>query len=516
MRVLFLDLDTLRPDHLGCYGYHRDTSPNIDRIAAGGVRFENYYTPDAPCLPSRAALVSGMFGIRTGAVGHGATSADRRLQGSTRSFQDQTDNCNLWNAFRKGGLHTCTISPFAQRHSSYWFLAGMNEVHNHAYMGGMESAEHVTPTALKWLDDNAAGDNWLLHINYWDPHTPYRAPGQFGNPFKDDPLPAWLTREVLDQHRKLAGPHTARDNGMYTGADDPQYPRHPNDVRDMEQLRRCIDGYDCGIRYMDGHIGQLLSMLAAKGVLEDTAIIVTSDHGENFGELGIYSEHGTADHITCRVPMIISWPGMKRGHVDTGLHYNLDLLPTVSELLKTETSANWDGRSFSSSLRGEDAGRAELVLSQMAHVCQRAVRWDRWLYIRTYHDGLHPHFGEDMLFDLCSDPHETTDLSARHPQIVHEAKARLHDWHDAMMSKPYFGNTVDPLRTVLAEGGPFHAVLSPQQYTQYMIRLLGTGREDGARALVGRHPELAPCLAAAREGWRETSTKARGEVLDRD
>ena len=76
MRLLFLDLDTLRPDHLGCYGYHRDTSPNIDRIADSGTRFNEYYVPDAPCLPARAALLSGRFGIHNGAVNHGGSRAD--------------------------------------------------------------------------------------------------------------------------------------------------------------------------------------------------------------------------------------------------------------------------------------------------------------------------------------------------------------------------------------------------------------------------------------------------------
>ena len=84
MRVLYIDIDTLRPDHLGCYGYHRDTSPNIDRIAAQGVRFDNCYASDAPCLPSRTALISGRFGIHTGVVGHGQTAADPLIEGPGR------------------------------------------------------------------------------------------------------------------------------------------------------------------------------------------------------------------------------------------------------------------------------------------------------------------------------------------------------------------------------------------------------------------------------------------------
>lgn len=76
MRLLHIDIDTLRPDHLGCYGYHRNTSPNIDAVAARGVRFEQVYASDTPCLPSRSALTTGQFGIRNGIVGHGGSAAE--------------------------------------------------------------------------------------------------------------------------------------------------------------------------------------------------------------------------------------------------------------------------------------------------------------------------------------------------------------------------------------------------------------------------------------------------------
>ena len=491
MRVLFLDLDTLRPDHLGCYGYHRETSPNIDRIASQGVRFENYYTPDAPCLPARAALVSGQFGIHNGAIGHGGTAADMRIQGESRGFRTDFAGNSLWSVFRKAGMQTCTISPFAERHSSYWFLAGVNEMHNHVGKGGDESAEEVTPTVLKWLDDHAGDDNWLLHVNYWDPHTPYRAPEEFGNPFADEPLPEWLTEERLAEHITLAGPHSARDNGMYTGDDHPKWPRHPNDVRDMEQLRRCIDGYDCGIRFMDGHIGMLLDKLEAQGVLDDTAIIVTSDHGENFGELGIYSEHGTADNITCRIPMIIRWPGGKQGHVDSGFHYNIDLAPTLAELLDTPAWEKWDGQSYAASLMaGKDTGRDELVLSQGCHVCQRSVRWDRWLYMRTYHDGFHAHFGEEMVFDIATDPHETHDLAGEMPDVLADGRRRLATWHESMMRSMPFGETADPMDTVLAEGGPEHARSDRVPMEAYGKRLRETGRGHWIEKIKERHPEV--------------------------
>jgi len=483
MKILYLDLDTLRPDHLGCYDYHRNTSPNIDRICRDGVRFDNYYCSDAPCLPSRTALMSGRFGIHTGVVGHDGTCADMRLGGTQRGFVDTLSLTSLPAFLKQQDLRTTYIGGFGERHSSWTFYAGFREIHDTG-KHGMESAEDVTPIALDWISRNAEKDNWYLHVNYWDPHAPYRAPEKFGNPFKDDPLPAWFSEKLIEEHRRLAGPHGAQEVNMYDNKTDPAYPRHPGEVKNLAGLRRLIDGYDCGIAYMDQHIGQILAALEAKGVLEDCAIIVSADHGENLGELGIYAEHATADHVTCRIPMIVRWPGGKAGHIDKELHYNLDLAPTLATLFEIVPKDIWDGQSFAPSiLQGSDSGREYLVLSQCAHVCQRAVRWDDWIYMRTYHDGYHL-FPDEMLFNLKDDPHEQDDLASAHPALCREASAMLDKWHKRMMVTMPEGYEVDPLDTVLEEGGPTHA---RGQLKTYCERLRETGRGDAIEELKKRH-----------------------------
>jgi len=482
MRILYVDLDTLRPDHLGCYGYDRNTSPNIDAVAAEGIRFNNFYCSDAPCLPSRTALMTGRFGIHTGVVGHGGTAADVRLEGARRGFADRLTSHSLPAMLRTAGLKTVSISPFAERHGAWSFYAGFSEMHNTG-KGGGESAEDVTPTVLKWVEANAADDNWFLHVNYWDPHTPYRAPEEFGNPFEKEPLPQWLTEEVLAEHRKLVGPHGALEINMYDNQTHPDFPRQPGEIRNMRDLRRMIDGYDCGIRYVDSHIGQIFDALKDKGVWKDLVVIVSSDHAENMGELGIYGEHGTADHATCRVPLIMRWPGTQGGRVDDGLHYNLDLGPTLAELLGREPSPDWDGCSFAPAItQGRDCGREYLVISQCAHVCQRSVRMGPWLYVRTYHDGYHL-FPDEMLFDLEDDPHEQHNLAGAKPEVVREAVYRLNEWHDAMMKSMAYD--VDPLWTVMKEGGPFHAKGHLRKYCE---RLEATGRADAIPELKRRHP----------------------------
>ncbi len=483
MRLLYLDIDTLRADHLGCYGYHRNTSPNIDRLAAEGIRFDNYYCSDAPCLPSRTALMSGMHGIHSGVVGHGGTAADFRLDGADRGFRTTLDRSCLPAIFRRNRMHTALISPFAERHSTFTFYCGFNEMHNTG-KGGLESAEEVTPTVLKWIQDHAAGDNWYLHINYWDPHTPYRAPEEFGNPFAEDPLPEWLTADLLAQHRLKAGPHSAQDIAMWDNSTNPAFPRHPGEIKDMADLRRMIDGYDCGIRYADDHVGRILDALRKTGVLDDTIIIISSDHAENQGELGIYGEHATADHGTCRIPMIVRWPGAVSGHVDNQLHYNLDLAPTLAELLGQPPQPSWDGKSFASTITdGAPSGHPYLVIGQCAHVCQRSVRFGPWLYMRTYHDGFHL-FPREMLFNIEEDPHEQHDLAAARPDLLREAVYYLNEWHDRMMAT--MDSPTDPLWTVIREGGPLHA---RGALPAYIERLEATGRADKIPELKRRHPQ---------------------------
>lgn len=106
----------------------------------------------------------------------------------------------------------------------------------------------------------------------------------------------------------------------------------------------------------------------------------------------------------------------------TGLHYNLDLVPTMADLFGVEKSDTWDGVSMTETiLNGKDAGRDSLVLSQMAHVCQRSARFGDWLYVRSYHDGFHL-FDREMLYNLKADVHEQKDVKDEHPKSVPRAR----------------------------------------------------------------------------------------------
>ncbi len=489
MRFLMIDIDTLRPDHLGCYGYHRATSPNIDRIAAEGVRFENCYVPDAPCLPSRSALWSGRCGFHTGVINHGGTAADPYIEGPTRGFRDHYDRSGWIPALRRAGLRPVTVSPFGERHSAWWWYAGWSEIYNPG-KGGLEIADEVTPLALDWIERNAQEDNWFLHVNYWDPHTPYRTPMEYGNPFENDPLPAWLDEQVLQRCWAGFGPHSAQE--PYYEADPDEFlracPRLPRQIDSLQAVRQWIDGYDTGIWYADRHVGFLLDALQKHGILEDTCIIVTSDHGENQGELNVWGDHQTADQITCRVPLIIRWPQkLPQAGIDRSLHYNFDWAATLLELLGQSVPPDWDGQSFAPALlAGEERGRDYLVVSQGAWACQRGIRFQHagedFICLRTYHDG-YKQLEPLMLFNLSQDPHEQHDLAASAADISATALALLADWEREMMLTN--STNVDPMQTVLREGGPFH---TRGTLAWYLERLKNSGRSQHAERLMRLHP----------------------------
>lgn len=493
MRILYIDVDSLRPDHLGCYGYERDTSPNIDQIANEARRFTNYYVSDAPCLPSRTAYFSGRFGIHTGVVSHSGTTADIRPRGDKRNHTTGGDYCTLPRALQDEGYHTALISPFPKRHGAWHTVDGFDEWVDTGKFG-VERAEDIYPHAEEFLEENATEEDWYLHVNFWDPHTPYDTPQEFGNPFADDPAPEWMTESLLEEQYESYGPHSAQDvhHGYLSGDGPEDLERTPDEIADLDDFKRWVDGYDVGIRYMDTYIGKLIDLLKDQDVYEETLIVLSADHGENLGELNVYGDHQTADDVTCCVPLIVKGPDIESG-VDEEFHYHLDLSATLVDLVGGDVPDGWDGQSFLPSLTdGESVGRDFLVMGQGAWASQRGVRWDDWLLLRTYYDGWRD-FDAVELYNLAEDPHEVENVAEERPDVASRGMALLDHWRSQRGIDAAIGedggnpsaprSLVDPLFEVIHEGGSIYLEDNMDTYTN---RLRETGREDHAEEIEER------------------------------
>jgi arylsulfatase A-like enzyme len=443
-------------------------------------------------------MTTGRAGLRTGVVNHGGERSVPFNAGRRRTFRDNLTEHNWASQFKEGGYHTVAFSPFAERHGAWHWYAGFMEMHNTGG-GGNETADTIAPQVNDWLGRHAGSQKpFFMWVNVWDPHTPYRTPEAFGNPFAQHPLPAWYSEATRAEHWDKAGPHSPQEvNGfepepewMYRNPELNQaYPTiehyQPKTIQSLKEARMMFDGYDRGVAYADQYVGAIIQRLKDLGLYESTAIILSADHGENLGELWVYGDHQTADHFTHNVPMIIRWPGVtdeQAGTADKRLMYSIDAAATALEWATEPDLSNWDGHSFAGDfMPGKSTHhRDSVVLSQLAWCAQRSARWGNYICIETYHDGYHD-YPRHMLFDLEQDPHEQHDLAPQRPDLVAKGIGLIHQWRSQAMEAA--GQTQDPLDTVMAEGGPFHV---RDEGPAYLQRLKATGREALAEAFAKR------------------------------
>ncbi|GIP35530.1 sulfatase [Paenibacillus sp. J2TS4] len=447
MRIIYLDIDSLRPDHMSCYGYHRQTTPNIDRIAAQGARFNRCYAASSPCVPSRASFMSGRFGIHHGALTHWGPGCEFQYpEGDGHSEEVPFFTRYL----RKAGYKTVTFSSFGDRHHAWWYFAGWNEVHTHSLKEGNENADEVNASVIPWLKQHGKEDNYFLHIQYWDPHTFYTFPIEYMEQWKDSPAKAFPDEATIAAQQQDSFPRSAPF--LHWGD---KYPATmPGRISNRSDFKHAVDGYDGGISYMDKHVGELLDTLRELGIEEEVCFIISADHGESMGEQGIYIEHASATEAVHHIPLIIRAPGITTpGQQIDGFVYNVDVISTIANLVGLDTPSGWDGKSFLPALEGGHwQGRDYLVMDHALYVCQRAVRDDRWYFIRTYHPGLYLHFDEVTLYDMKNDPNQTLNVADQYPEVVKEMDHRLSQWQHEQARKP--GYKVDPLQKVI-ETGPW-------------------------------------------------------------
>ncbi len=435
MKVVWIDVDTLRADRLGCCGWDRGTSPNLDRVASEGALFRRAYTSNAPCVPSRAAMISGRFGVNNGILTHpgaGAWLCDKAFGRGGELLATRP--------LQRLGVHTASISSFYKHdhgRETQWFRYGFDESHdpNFTKRCQRDLSDDVNRIALPWLERHAK-DDFLLHLHYWDPHTPYDLPEEVHRPFLDKPPWPWPTEALKREHLSRFYAHGPRRLG----------------IRTMEQLDRFMKKYDAQIHDTDRHIGEVLDKLGELGVLDDTLIVVTADHGEQFGEQGMYGEHAAAVNSDIQVPLIMRMPSrVKAGTVSDALVYTQDIMPTIWEYAgaephETDFASLWplvDGT--------KDRLHDFLVCDHGLYTATRAVMRGDLKLLLTYSPGFYGYqlYPPAALFDLSKDPYEQNDLVEQRTDEARELFELVLGW----LGQHGFDESTDPLQ-VLGNKGP--------------------------------------------------------------
>ncbi len=450
MRIIYFDIDCLRPDHLGCYGYDRPTSPAIDSIAREGIRFNNYHCASSPCLPSRTAMMSGRFGIRNGVISNIGAGANFHID--IRDYGGpKPENDVFPRVLKANNFDPVCFSNFADRHYGMWYMCGWSEFHTINLKGGDETAAEVNEKVLAWLKQNAARDNYYLHINYWDTHRCYKMDSSWADRFKNSPVTqAWPDEAAIKAHQNVTGPFTA--HGQFKN-DKSLYPLMPGAINNRRDFEQMITAYDASIAYVDEHIKVVLDELHRQGVLDDAVIIISGDHGDAFGEHGIYSDHVNVDACLHNISLIIRWPGVTPKNVSSdALMYNVDFAPTMCDMLNIKTPEQWDGKSYKANLFGEKGeDRDYLVWDSGLYTVQRAVRTKTHLYIRTYDAWRYNNWAEEELYDMVNDRYETKNLAPSLPEIVRQCRNIMAEWVEEQKAKPNWKG--DPIEAILRERG---------------------------------------------------------------
>jgi len=456
--VLLITLDTTRADHLGPYGETRFETPALDALASQGVVFERCCAAAATTLSSHASLMTGTYPLRHGVVRNGFS-----VDGSNRMLAEALAAAGFQCAAFVASSALISATGMDQGFQVYDERLDLP-----ASPGGNDQAQRVagsvTTAILDHLDRAASsvdGERLFLFAHYFDPHAPYGAPGSRDAAGFED-----IEAAVSAQQQRLLGAAPGQQGVISSGL--PAALAGPVDTAPSPRDQRLAALYGEEVQYLDGEIGRLLAGLAARGLLEETLVVVTADHGETFWEQGNFWNHGLwVGESDVRVPLIVRGPGAEAGvRVATPVS-GVDVAPTILEAVGLSPGAVDDpgrGRSLSSALRGEplelravfsEATQPGPLLEQAPDLAwaggakPQAVRLGDWKLIKA------PYLGVRRLFDLGSDPAERRDLLAE-PSLGPAARAALEDlerahavWRAAASPRP---SSFDPAQAEALRG----------------------------------------------------------------
>ena len=478
--ILFITLDQFRGDHLGVMGHEVVKTPHLDALAARGVLFTKHYSNCAPCGPSRASIWTGLYLHNHRSVGNGtplssdidnlaklAATVDMRpvLFGYTdttvdpRTVDDAGDpRLRDWEGLLDGidvGVQLNTAAEpwvdwLRERGADFASAEEANEPVPD-YPGSEDRGSTFAPPSYRraeltetaflaekiidWIG-RAQADSpsrpWFVHGSFLRPHPPFIVPEPYNTLY--DPTEADERRglgsveETSEIHQLVAMPLLLE--GFTAG---------PTDETEYRQLRATYCGM---VSEVDDQMGRLFAFLEESGLASNTVVIVTSDHGEHLGDHYLISKFGFFDE-SYHIPLIVAGPGVEKGVVIDSYTENVDLFPTIAELIDVAPRAHVDGRSLVPFLGGEtpdswrDAAFWEFdyraVLGDPSLVGADRLE-DCWISVIRDDAGKYVHtgfnFGEPLLFDYSDDPDETRNVAgdASHLGMVADYLSRLMSW----------------------------------------------------------------------------------------
>jgi arylsulfatase len=422
--ILMITVDSLRADHLGCYGYRLDTSPRIDAFADEGTLLEQFVCSAIPTHPSYTTLYTGQHPIRHGIVAHAGKNVLAR------------EAPMLSELLLEEGYVTCAADNLMR--ARLWFGRGYEFYLDSSVSLPLVvnvSCEDINRRAIQWLRTYHREQPFFLFLHYWDPHYPFVPPPAYGDLFYDgnDPNdPDIHDLEAWWNHPYGFGA-IARDTWART-AEGP--------VTDPEYMTAL---YDREIRYNDDGISRLLETVDELGLAENTLVVFVADHGESMAEHNVFYEHHGLYETTVHVPFIARWPGrIPAGRRVGRIHTHTDIAPTVLDAAGIPIPEEIDGRSFWGALTGErsESGYDRLVNLECSWQAKWSLRTERYKLILARQPDL---YGTPMreLYDFVSDPEELHNLVDRQPDLAGRMEAELEEWISSRMRE--LGLDEDPL-----------------------------------------------------------------------
>jgi arylsulfatase A-like enzyme len=398
--ILLIGVDSLLSTHMSCYGYHRLTTPHLDRFATESVLFENTFSPNVPTTSGYACMLTGKDIFSTNCVA-------LRHQGPLGKGVK-----TLPELLRKAGYNTSCIG-FTGNQASRGFdkYLEYDDAWGDGSAGCLRSAECLNNVAFTELDRLAKSTKpFLLFLRHMDPHSPYLPPAPYNRMF-------YHGNEFDPKNRSMEPVMSFKPFCDYFKS------WMPPGVTDKDYI---IAQYDGAIAYMDACIRAIFQKLESMGILDDTIVVFNSDHGETLYDHECwFDHHGTYD-VTLKVPLIVRYPRrMPAGMRVKGYNEHMDLVPTLMDLAGIKTDQKFDGRSLMKLVKGRKKSfRSSFYITECTWMRKHGWRTPEWKLIIALEPDFH--FKPEVeLYNLVADPEENNNVASRNPRIVAALRAEM-------------------------------------------------------------------------------------------